>query len=361
LSTFDERQISSIDLLATVNLYRGGSDNASRNAAIKRRLRSMDDKLVVCRAIRQSTQTALFDVVSSQKKLNYFREQAESISKARAAYEQQFAVGRRSLLDLLSAENEYFQAQRALINIEADLSISKLKLLAATGQLTTLFLVDELVNADEPTKREVLFYKEEAQSGAETEGCPASLINIEDFELPNIGFDEALKSVNIDNISNTLAPIELAQLGSGQNVASLGDPAEVSKSLIDKTNSWAKAWKTKDVNGYIAFYSPTFKPEEGSYESWISNRRERISKAQGIDIKISDLQVVPSFDKPDEYDISFVQDYSSKNYKERSRKVLTWKETKGIWQIIRERNLPMSTVTGPNKKNLDLANLNLNQ
>lgn len=359
LSTFDERQISSIDLLATINLYRGGADNASRNSAIKRRMRSMDDKLVVCRAIRQSTQTALFDVVSSQKKLNYFREQAAAISKARAAYEQQFAVGRRSLLDLLSAENEYFQAQRALINIEADLSISKLKLLAATGQLTTLFAVDELVNADEPTKREVLFYKEQSQTGAEAEGCPASLINLEDFELPTIGFDETLKSVNLEGTPNTLAPIELAQLGAAggtaQQVASFADPAEVSKSLIEKTNSWIKAWKNKDVNSYFAFYSPSFKPEEGSYEAWLSNRRDRIARAQQIDIKISNLQVVPSFDVPDEYEISFVQDYSAKNYQERSRKVLTWKESKGVWQIIREQNLPESTAGAQGKKQLNLA------
>ena len=355
LSTFDERQISSIDLLATINLYRGGSDSAARNSAIKRRLRSMDDKLVVCRAIRQSSQTALFDVVSSQKKLNYFREQAAAITKARAAYEQQFAVGRRSLLDLLSAENEYFQAQRALINIEADLSISKLKLLAATGQLITLFAVDELVNADEPTKRNVLFYKEQTQGGAEAEGCPTSLINLEDFDLPNIGFDEALKSVDA---STTLAPIQLAQLDdglSGQQTASLGDPAEVSKNLISKTNAWAKAWENKDVNSYIAFYAPSFKPEDGSYEAWVSNRRERISKAQEIDIEISDMQVIPSFDNPDEYEISFVQDYKAKNYQERSRKVLTWKDNKGVWQIIREQNMPMSAVTGPGRKNMNLA------
>ncbi|HEX4855227.1 MAG TPA: TolC family protein, partial [Limnobacter sp.] len=121
LSTFDERQISSVDLLATINLYRGGADSAQRKAAIKRRLQSMDDKLAMCRLIRQSTQTALFDVVSQQKKLVYFREQAAAITKARAAYEQQFSVGRRDLLDLLSAENEYYQAQRALINVEADL------------------------------------------------------------------------------------------------------------------------------------------------------------------------------------------------------------------------------------------------
>lgn len=355
LSTFDERQISSIDLLATINLYRGGADNASRNAAIKRRLRSLDDKLVICRAIRQSTQTSLFDVVSSQKKLNYFREQAAAITKARAAYEQQFAVGRRSLLDLLSAENEYYQAQRALINIEADLSISKLKLLAATGQLTTLFAVDELVNADEPTKRNVLFYKEQTQSGAEAEGCPASLINLEDFDLPNIGFDKALKSVDA---GNTLPPVQLAQLdngGASQQVAAFGDPAEVSKSLIDKTKAWARAWESKDLNSYIAFYAPNFKPEEGSYEAWAANRRDRISKAQGIDIEISDLQVIPSFDKPDEYEISFVQDYRAKFYQERSRKVLTWRENQGIWQIIREQNMPESTAQIQGKKSLNLA------
>ncbi|MCE2747153.1 MAG: TolC family protein [Burkholderiales bacterium] len=356
LSTFDERQISSIDLLATINLYRGGSDSASRNAAIKRRLRSMDDKLVICRSIRQSTQTSLFDVVSSQKKLNYFREQAAAISKARAAYEQQFAVGRRSLLDLLSAENEYYQAQRALINIEADLSISKLKLLAATGQLTTLFGVDELVNADEPTRRNVLLYKEQAQTGAEAEGCPASLINLEDFNLPNIGFDDAFKSVDA---TNSLPPIQLAQLdvagGTGQQIAAFGDPAEVSKSLIDKTKAWAKAWENKDVNSYISFYAPNFKPEEGSYEAWLNNRRDRISKAQGIDIEISDLQVVPSFDKPDEYEISFIQDYRAKSYQERSKKILTWKDRKGVWQIIREQNMPMTTTQTQGKKNLNLA------
>ena len=176
-----------------------------------------------------------------------------------------------------------------------------------------------------------------------------------DFDLPNIGFDEALKSVDA---SNSLPPIQLAQLNDGgptQQVAAFGDPAEVSKSLIDKTKAWAKAWENKDLNSYIAFYAPNFKPEEGSYEAWVSHRRDRISKAQGIDIEISDLQVIPSFDKPDEYEISFIQDYSAKNYQERSKKILTWKESKGVWQIIREQNLPESTAGAQGKKNLNLA------
>ncbi|MFN7505008.1 MAG: hypothetical protein ACK5Q1_05530, partial [Limnobacter sp.] len=91
------------------------------------------------------------------------------------------------------------------------------------------------------------------------------------------------------------------------------------------------------------------------YEAWLNNRRDRISKAQGIDIEISDLQVVPSFDKPDEYEISFIQDYRAKSYQERSKKILTWKDRKGVWQIIREQNMPMTTTQTQGKKNLNLA------
>lgn len=164
--------------------------------------------------------------------------------------------------------------------------------------------------------------------------------------------------------TNNLPPIQLAQLANGdvtnQQVAAFGDPAEVSKNLIDKTKAWAKAWESKDLNSYIAFYAPNFKPEEGSYEAWVSNRRDRISKAQGIDIEISDLQVIPSFDKPDEYEISFVQDYRAKFYQERSKKVLTWKENKGIWQIIREQNTPVTTAQTQGRKNLNLAHAKVN-
>ena len=358
LSTFNERQITSVDILATMNLYKGGADQAARNAAIKRKMRSFDDKLLVCRSIRQSTQTALFDVVSLQKKLNYFTEQTDAITKARAAYAQQFAVGRRSLLDLLSAENEYFQAQRALINIEADLSVSKLKLLASTGQLVSLFGVNDLLNASEPTQREVLFYKQQTEHSNEEEGCPASLINLNDFDLPIIGFDDALKSVNSSDLADTLAPIELAQLGTlaaletPSQFAGLSNPAEVSKNLIDKIQMWARAWESKDVNNYVAFYSPGFKPEEGSYNSWLSQRRERVRNAQDTRIEISDIQVVPSFDQDNVYEVTFIQHYRAAHYEEKSRKTLTWRENQGIWQIVREQNQPINTAKANETNNL---------
>lgn len=338
LSTFDERQISSVDVLASMNLFRGGADKAARSAAVKRKMRSMDDKLGTCRLIRQIAQTSLYDVVSSQRKMNYFKAQAESITNARTAYEQQFSIGRRSLLDLLSAEDEFYQAQRALINIEADLSVSKLKLLATTGQLVQLFGVESSLQVDEPTRKTVLFYKEQTEQSAD-EPCPASLINLDDFKLPNLGFDDALKTVNSEFPAQ---PVMVAAADTGTQQASLSDPTYVSSKLIEKTNAWVDAWQSGNVDGYLNFYAPTFKPEDGNHDTWLSNRRNRLKTAKDISIKVSDFQVIPSFDDPDVYDISFVQDYKAANYKEKSRKVLTWKRVNETWQIIREQNLPVT-------------------
>ncbi|MCQ8895895.1 TolC family outer membrane protein [Limnobacter humi] len=375
LSTFDERQISSVDVLASMNLYRGGADSASRNAAIHRKMRALDDKLVTCRAIRQNSQNALFDVNSLQRKQNYLRAQTDAIAKARAAYEQQFAVGRRSLLDLLSAENEYYQAHRGLINIDADLSVAKLRLLSATGQLIGLFGVDDLVKAGEPVKRQVILYKEQSQSGAESEGCPAELINIQGFQMPAIGFDDAFKKVGNDQPSSVPQPLVQQDAAPGvlptlpvsmtaqapQKPAESVDPATVSKNLISRTSEWLKAWQNKDVNAYIAFYAPTFKPEQGNYESWEVNRRERLRSAAKIEIDMTDVQVVPNFDDPTVYELTFTQNYRSNNYQEKSKKTLTWKQQGGQWQIVRERNEPLTGTSakapGPVQKTSKMTQL----
>lgn len=388
LSTFDERQISSVDLLASMNLFRGGADKASQAAAIKRKYQTFDRKLIVCKAIRQSTQTALYDVVNLQKKLGYFKQQADSIANARSAYEQQYQIGRRTLLDLLNAENEYYQAKRNLISIETDLSESKLNLLAATGQLIELFDVENLIGADEPTKRKVLLYKDQISTTDEDSSCPAELLNLNNFNLPSIGFDPGLKSVNkellpvmpegsgantgaevpaaadspsVNNTHNS-QPIQLAQAnmpGMGDKMVKFTDPAKVSGKLIDQTKAWATAWEARDINQYVNFYASDFKPEDGSsYEIWVNQRRNRIAASKDIEVKLTEIQVIPSFDEPDVFETTFIQNFKSKNYRERSRKILTWKvKSNGTWQIIREQNLPENTVMKQAKSDLAMGNI----
>ncbi|NJM32069.1 MAG: TolC family protein, partial [Limnobacter sp.] len=265
LSTFDSRQISSIDLLASMNLYRGGADKAAREAAIRRKNQTVDEKLITCKAIRRNTQVSLYDVLNLEKRKGYFEAQLQSITSARAAYEQQFGIGRRELIDLLNAENEYYQSKRALIGVETDLSIAKLDLLAASGQLVDLFGVENMIAADEPTRRNILLYKEQTEQMQDEAPCPQELLTLKDFELPGLGFETASNDqaapVLLTNNTANAEPIQVAQAGGAAVVpvkvlaqannagsvkkAMMEDPAQVSNKLISLTEKWADAWEKK--------------------------------------------------------------------------------------------------------------------
>ena len=65
----------------------------------------------------------------------------KSADAMRKAYAQQFEVGKRSLLDLLDAENEYFQASRAFSNAHFNLVDARARYLAAGGRLLEYFKV----------------------------------------------------------------------------------------------------------------------------------------------------------------------------------------------------------------------------
>jgi adhesin transport system outer membrane protein len=67
-----------------------------------------------------------------------------STAKAQAAYQQQFDIGQRSLLDLLDTQNELYQARRALAGGEFDLQLAQVRVLATSGELLEVLKVKSL-------------------------------------------------------------------------------------------------------------------------------------------------------------------------------------------------------------------------
>ncbi|MOA28571.1 Outer membrane efflux protein [compost metagenome] len=63
------------------------------------------------------------------------RDHEISTAKVRLAYQQQFKIGQRSLLDLLNTENELFDARRALVNAQYDLKKTEYQWLTLAGQV----------------------------------------------------------------------------------------------------------------------------------------------------------------------------------------------------------------------------------
>ena len=76
--------------------------------------------------------------------VRYLKEHISASREVAKAYQQQFRLGKRSLLDLLDTENELFLSQRDFIETVHEEIFSRYRVLHSTGQLL------ESVNVDLP-------------------------------------------------------------------------------------------------------------------------------------------------------------------------------------------------------------------
>ncbi|WP_232471440.1 TolC family outer membrane protein [Halomonas sp. N3-2A] len=142
----------SIELVASMNLYRGGSDMASFRAAGDRIEQAVNQRENVCHNIRQTTQIAFNDSRQLREQLNYINQHRLSSDRVRGAYQQQFDIGERTLLDVLDSENEYFEASRAYVNAKQNVLEADARTLASMGQL---MLTLDVVREGTPTLNEL--------------------------------------------------------------------------------------------------------------------------------------------------------------------------------------------------------------
>lgn len=151
-STTGRSDEHSIQLVASMNLYRGGADSAAFDAATTRIEQAVNQRETACTNVRQTTQIAYNDTQRLAEQLSYLNEHRQSIDRVRGAYQQQFDIGQRTLLDVLDSENEYFEASRAYANAEFDLTLAQARTLAAMGQLMHTL---EVVREDIPSLDEL--------------------------------------------------------------------------------------------------------------------------------------------------------------------------------------------------------------
>ncbi|RUR31902.1 TolC family outer membrane protein [Vreelandella nanhaiensis] len=146
------RDEHSIQLVASMNLYNGGSDLAAFRAASDRIEEAVNQRELACTNVRQTTQIAYNDAQRLREQLTYLNQHRLSIDRVRGAYQQQFDIGQRTLLDVLDSENEYFEASRAYANAQYDITLADARTLAATGQLMKTL---NIMRDDMPTLAEL--------------------------------------------------------------------------------------------------------------------------------------------------------------------------------------------------------------
>ncbi len=127
------------EIVLKYNLYDGGTRKARVKQYEQLEKQSMSRLQVKGRNIRQSLKVAYNDIEMLTEQLEYLKSHRSASDEVRKAYAQQFRIGRRSLIDLLDSENEYYQASRALLNAEFNIAISKGRVLASMGELASFF------------------------------------------------------------------------------------------------------------------------------------------------------------------------------------------------------------------------------
>ena len=106
--------------------------------------------------------------------------------------------------------------------------------------------------------------------------------------------------------------------------------------VLDTVNAWAKAWSSKNVDAYLAFYARDFKTPGGEARpEWEKARRQRISAPKSITVTVESPKVSVADGKAN---VTFRQGYQSDRIKSTTTtKTLVLAKSDGRWRIQQER------------------------
>lgn len=110
--------------------------------------------------------------------------------------------------------------------------------------------------------------------------------------------------------------------------------ADAQREVEAAVRTWAGAWSSKDMSGYLGAYASSFAPPGGqARKAWEADRRARIEPRARIGVDVSNLEISVEGDKAT---ARFRQDYTSDTLNVTSRKTLDMVKSGNRWLIVRE-------------------------
>lgn len=117
------------------NLYRGGADMARSREFIHRHQQAKEERAQAARAVENDVRQTWASMVAAGERAREFAAQAAANTEVVKAYKDQFNLDRRTLLDVLDAQNELFVSRSNTVNAEFLEMFAVYRLLALKGAL----------------------------------------------------------------------------------------------------------------------------------------------------------------------------------------------------------------------------------
>ncbi|WP_299400396.1 TolC family outer membrane protein [Pelagibius sp.] len=117
------------------NLFRGGIDRAARQEALFRLTESKNRRFQSVLESQQEMRTSWFALEAARDSIEALETARDFNRSTLDAYEQQFEVAQRTLLDVLDAENELFVSEGQLVTAQTNEQLASYRVLGVGGIL----------------------------------------------------------------------------------------------------------------------------------------------------------------------------------------------------------------------------------
>ncbi len=130
------------------NLYNGGRDTAFEREMAYRIGESKEVSQRAIRDVVEGTRLAWNARITLIEQMGYLKEHVTAAFETQSAYELQFGLGQRTLIDLLDSENELFESRKDYLAAEYDYLIAEYRILNSTGRLLSSLRVEPPIDSN---------------------------------------------------------------------------------------------------------------------------------------------------------------------------------------------------------------------
>lgn len=135
-------------------------------------------------------------------------------------------------------------------------------------------------------------------------------------------------------VPNVQAQPEVAVTSAAKQINS----ASLQGVIAAELQAWAKAWRSKNPNDYIAAYTPSYRPNAKlSHSAWVEQRKQRLTKPKFINVQLANIQV--EILRENLAEVKFEQRYQSDTYRDAVKKRVLMVSTDKGWRISLEKTL----------------------
>jgi len=124
------------------NLYNQGADKLNQEKLAATILKEKATRDNAKRDLQKSLKLSWHNYNATKKRIALLKKHQKYAKETLEAYQKEFSIGKRDLINVLDAEGEYYTARKALVEAEAAYEYSKYRLLDNMGILTDYFKPD---------------------------------------------------------------------------------------------------------------------------------------------------------------------------------------------------------------------------